>query len=503
MISGFGLVLICGALFGRGGSQGENAIAAGTQGKYSIMIPLWNPESPTPDVPAWQELEKLAGVSLDIQFVPSDSYNDKLNVSIAAGELPHSFVVLDNKGNSFVSAAKGGMFWEVTDTIKNSQNLSKNLDPKVLENAAIDGKNYYIPRTRVTVRNAYEYRKDWLEKLNLKAPETLDELYNVIKAFTTRDPDGNGRNDTYGLIIWATDTGFGGLDITAITNGAGNGWIVENSQIVPVFATRPYIDMLRFFKRLYDEKLINQDFATITQQKGFELLNAEQGGMFIQNSDEIMNRFDPLVSAKQARNPDTKLEDLWDFTYTVKSPDGSIRLPGGIGFYGGFVFPKTALKNQPDFQAVFNIFDKIDSDVGKNLLQWGIEGRNYELRNGKAFQINLTNYVREVSALAQLRITGSSQSGSLQGERQPLQEKVDATQLASAQYAVMDPTYPFISQTQTTRGAELQKIISDAKIQFVMGQINEAGYLTAIERWKTSGGQLIINEFTNAWKASN
>ena len=42
-------------------------------------------------------------------------------------------------------------------------------------------------------------RKDWLDKLGLAAPTTLDELYDVLYAFTYNDPDGNGKNDTYGL----------------------------------------------------------------------------------------------------------------------------------------------------------------------------------------------------------------------------------------------------------------------------------------------------------------
>jgi putative aldouronate transport system substrate-binding protein len=165
---------------------------------------------------------------------------------------------------------------------------------------AIDGKNYFIPRTRVTTRTAFNYRKDWLEKLNLKVPETLEETYDVIKAFTTQDPDGNGRNDTYGLITAAADDGLWGFGIPAVANGTGNNWVEKDGQIIPVFMTQEHFDMVKFFKRLYDEKLINQDFATIRQEKGFELLNAEQGGMFFGNSDEITSRFTPLNEYTEA-----------------------------------------------------------------------------------------------------------------------------------------------------------------------------------------------------------
>ena len=38
-------------------------------------------------------------------------------------------------------------------------------------------------------------RQDWLDKLGLKAPQNVDELYTVLKAFRDRDPNGNGKKD--------------------------------------------------------------------------------------------------------------------------------------------------------------------------------------------------------------------------------------------------------------------------------------------------------------------
>ena len=57
-------------------------------------------------------------------------------------------------------------------------------------------------------------RKEWLDKLNLQMPKTLDDLLNVAKAFTFRDPDGDGKVDTYG---------FGAaFDATTYSQGLGN-----------------------------------------------------------------------------------------------------------------------------------------------------------------------------------------------------------------------------------------------------------------------------------------
>lgn len=44
-------------------------------------------------------------------------------------------------------------------------------------------------------------RQDWLDRLGIKAPTNLDELQNALDAFTNKDPDGDGKNDTYGVAI--------------------------------------------------------------------------------------------------------------------------------------------------------------------------------------------------------------------------------------------------------------------------------------------------------------
>lgn len=56
-------------------------------------------------------------------------------------------------------------------------------------------------------------RQDWLDKLGLEIPTTPDEVLEVAKAFTTQDPDGNGKADTYGLTSFADSSGqpYGGL----------------------------------------------------------------------------------------------------------------------------------------------------------------------------------------------------------------------------------------------------------------------------------------------------
>ena len=51
-------------------------------------------------------------------------------------------------------------------------------------------------------------RKDWLDNLGLEVPTTLDELFDVMYAFTYNDPDGNGKNDTWGYGAFIEETTY-------------------------------------------------------------------------------------------------------------------------------------------------------------------------------------------------------------------------------------------------------------------------------------------------------
>jgi multiple sugar transport system substrate-binding protein len=61
------------------------------------------------------------------------------------------------------------------------------------------GQTYAVPFSAQA--NVLLVRKDWLDKLGLQAPKTWDDVAAVAKAFTTQDPDGNGKADTYGLAV--------------------------------------------------------------------------------------------------------------------------------------------------------------------------------------------------------------------------------------------------------------------------------------------------------------
>ncbi|WP_105615396.1 extracellular solute-binding protein [Vallitalea okinawensis] len=469
--------------------------------KASIMIPLYSAEAPPKDSPIYGMINEITKAELDIQFIPSDSYNEKINVAIASNELPDTFVITDFKGSTFVNAARSGMFWDMTDYLPHTQYLSKNYDEVTLYNASLDGRHYMLPRSRVLVRNSVNYRVDWLEKLGLEAPSTPDEIYEVAKAFAEQDPDENGIDDTIGFItgVSPSNSSIGGLSNIVVAYGGPFVWGEDdNGELKPNFFFPAYKDALEWYKKLYDEGLLNKDFAAVSGNRIYEIMNAEQAGLNIANCDELVNRFDPLLKLKAKDNPDIKLEDIFGFTAgPLSNNGGEIKLPAGRGFWGGFAFPKTTLETEDRMLEVLNIVDMFDSPEAKDLLRWGVEGIHYERVDGKAKQTDdIPLYTKEVDPFAQLLVTGRL-TPNTPGILPFMSEKVEIYYADNAKHALSDLTGPLISDTAAQKGAQLEKIVNDASIKYIMGIIDLTEWEKSIEEWQKQGGDDIIREYNS------
>src|SRR5690625_6385072 len=100
--------------------------------------------------------------------------------------------------DQFKEAIRDDQFWEVGPYLDEFENLGK-LKDTIVENTKVDGKVYSLYQGRPLSRQGIIYRKDWADNLGIEAPTTIEEFYEMNRAFTEDDPDGNGEDDTIGL----------------------------------------------------------------------------------------------------------------------------------------------------------------------------------------------------------------------------------------------------------------------------------------------------------------
>ena len=174
---------------------------------------------PSKDNLVIQELNKLANANILVEWTPMVSYNDKFNVLMSSNNMPDVILVPDAKNTTFVFGVNAGLFWELTPILKDYSNLSE-INPVLLKNTAVNGKFYMLPRERTLKRKMIVYRSDWAQEAGLEAPDTIDGIYNMAKAFAEGDYDKNSKKDTIGFSLGTVNNEIDCFDALVVAFGA-------------------------------------------------------------------------------------------------------------------------------------------------------------------------------------------------------------------------------------------------------------------------------------------
>ena len=179
--------------------------SCGSKGKNIVPVELWygatfsEAGEPPADWEVFNIIRRKLNIELKISAVPASSAEaeKKITAAAEAGRLPDIFVV---GGTVLPKLMKKECLSYVDDMYElMPTRTSQMYDVKERKSYGYKGKHYALSQPGSVVKNeGILIRKDWLDKLGLEIPVTLDDYMNVMKAFTYNDPDGNGKNDTYG-----------------------------------------------------------------------------------------------------------------------------------------------------------------------------------------------------------------------------------------------------------------------------------------------------------------
>jgi len=226
---------------------------------------------------------------LGIQFVNkwvSDASQtvEKMNLSINTNNLPDISKVDLNQLHRMIKQDQLADLTEVYEKYA-SPLLRKAMEyggGEGFEAASLNGKIFGMPVPVDYYENvAIMYiRQDWLDKLKLQAPKTIDELVNVANAFAQQDPDGNGKPDTYGIALDnALGMGFDG--ISAAFKAYKGLWIKDSSGKLAYGSVQPEMkDALAKLQELYKTKAIDPEFGAKDWGKTADDIGAGKGGIY-------------------------------------------------------------------------------------------------------------------------------------------------------------------------------------------------------------------------------
>lgn len=242
-------------------------------------------------------LAEAFGVSeVELVTVPTD-YDQFIQTALRGGE---RFDLIYTTKPLMDVLVEQGALTPLSDFIEASEILS---DPAVIPTEEWDQIRY--PDGEIySVFNKFEggtmpiLRADWLTALGLEVPETPDEFYTVLKAFSEDDPDGNGQDDSYGLSsagLYDLQPFFGAWGVKARYVIAEDG-----TRTIP-YATEAAIPAFEWLNRLYEEDIFDPNFVTNDTGAMRDLFLADRVGM-VTYWDAWVGLFN---ATRQTEDPDT------------------------------------------------------------------------------------------------------------------------------------------------------------------------------------------------------
>ncbi len=229
--------------------------------------------------------------------------------------------------------------------------------------------------------NGLTLRQDWLDAVGLDVPTTMDEWYEVLTAFKTQDPNGNGEQDEVPMCMASSGwkyflTAYGIDDDPSImTDEDGNSYVVYG------YVTDAYKEYLAELNKWYTDGLFGNMFEdTYMENQSDVVLNNIAGAWKGSYEDFDESDSESYISELKNRVPDAELVAApWP-----KTADGEQWCYSDINSFNKntTVITSNAVKNGTDKAAAW-LLDYMLSEEGSNYVVWGIEGESYEIMDGE------------------------------------------------------------------------------------------------------------------------
>jgi multiple sugar transport system substrate-binding protein len=216
-----------------------------------------------------------------------DDFETKLQQAAAQKHLPD---IVINDTAQLGALVKQGVVREV-----NRKDIAggDKLTPASWEAAkGADGKYYGVPNSAQSF--ALFIRKDWREKLGLKVPTSWAELDALATAFTTKDPDGNGKNDTYGYAVPAsTKRGYTSWYFTSfLWAGGGDYFTQKGAKYSSAIASDASVAAVDWFKAQFcASKTVAPGAVTMETTQAHPVFETGKAGIYF-TGPYNMARFD-------------------------------------------------------------------------------------------------------------------------------------------------------------------------------------------------------------------
>ena len=492
--------------------------------------------------PIYKEIMKNTDSSYPIYVRTSGANNweDALNNSFLGDNLPDIFVcyAMDRPSN-FKKWIRDGAVLPISDYVSETQypNLYNRLKEYDYLKDRIDyfgGKHYALP-IETTLEHGMYIRLDWIENLNnklasilvedgviaseaqmtealrtqyeFKVPDTLTEFYRLTRAFTKYDPDGNGRNDTYGYTSSETNMWFNNWIFEAMSSNAEGvhdstywGWVDDgNGGLTSSWITEGSKKSVAFLNKLYKEGILDPDYiATNASQKQTKFVQGKVGIMV--GNIWYNTMLDNFRSANGCTVEQAK--ERFTIINPPKGEYGARGMKGNPGFWCSVCI--NGRLSETERTAALKLLDYIYSDQADELFTYGVEGTHYKVENGEKVSLmgqdsNGYNYTLESKDPAWALSSLSSWKYSYYSPYQSNADMIKTFMDNAAEYSRVDA----VSYVQTPLYVEYDNSIANQALEQYVGMIRNSSYYGSADSNNPDWNNLYTfnAEFNSAWES--
>jgi putative aldouronate transport system substrate-binding protein len=287
-------------------------------GKYSPVITMTSvrtmsptdkfdandPEQKSYDENRWMRVYREdLGVNLKWNWVApdEDSALAKWNANIAANDIP-DFAYVGN--NVYKQLYEADLIADMRQIFADyaTPELKATLLPSDYDMMTFDGKMLGFPagRKQFAGTTMLFIRQDWLDKVGLRKPETIDDVVRIAQAF--KDAKLGGA-DTIGIVFCNNVTGganFGAADgkWDGFVNGFGgflNYWVPVNGKLEYSNTLPEVREALLYAQTMYKSGVMNRDFASLTAAQAREYIASGKCGIFYSTAWNVTQSINTLV----------------------------------------------------------------------------------------------------------------------------------------------------------------------------------------------------------------
>lgn len=217
-------------------------------------------------------------------------YNTNVSIAVSMGVLPDIMMV--SSQDELQRLVEEDMIEDLTESYNNCLSsriraIYNSYGSSLKDMITFDGRIMALPETNITDGpNLIWLRKDWMDKLGLEDPKTLEDAFDIVEKFVQNKMGTEDGEDPIGLacdtdLVGTTSSNYSVDSVFDKFGASPQRWVNQNGKIVYGSVTEETKNALSYLHELYERGVLDKNFALRAQNNLRDLvINGKCGAFF-------------------------------------------------------------------------------------------------------------------------------------------------------------------------------------------------------------------------------